>query len=103
MRVGPEKVYSKEAGWQMKARADTARWGQEASKGRAALLRKLPEAARWGCIHALVAGTGSGQSKKLASPDPKRTPGLEVGCGTCAALHSSFDDRKQGPQVRPLL
>lgn len=42
----------------------------------------------------LVAGTRRGQREKLASPDPKRTAGLEVGCGRWAALHSSFYDRK---------
>lgn len=40
-------------------------------------------AACWGWIHALVAGRGSGQRKKLASPDPELTRvwlgGLEDG------------------------
>lgn len=51
--------------------------GQEASKGRAASHRKLPEAACWGWIQALVAEGRRGLMTALASPDPELIPGAE--------------------------
>lgn len=67
--------------------------GQEASRGTAASHRKLPEAACWGWIQALVAEGRRGLMAELASPDPEPTPGVEGGLED--GLPSSSDDRKQ--------
>lgn len=82
----PQKAHSIDAtglasremipGWQVKDRADSV-LGQEASKGRAASCRKLPEAACWGWIQALVAEGRRGLTTEPASPHPELIPGVE--------------------------
>lgn len=75
------------------------------SKGRAVLLGKLPRAACWGWIQALVAGRGSGKRNKPASPYPELTPGVAGWIGRWAALPCTphLMTENSHPRIRPLL
>lgn len=88
MIVGPQKVYGKEAKfsepgedtWLVdkgQSRHHMLETGDLQRQG--CLTQVLPQAACWGWIQTLVAGRGSGQRKKLASPDLELTPGVGGG------------------------